>query len=266
MLGAHLEGPWLNVNRAGAQDVQSVRAPSRAELQDLVEAGCGSLALITMAPELPGALSVITQAVDLGIRVAIGHTDADYDMSRRAFAAGASHVTHLFNAMRSIHHRDPGPVVAALAEPGVTLELIADGHHVHGAVMALVTAIAGPRLVAVTDATAATGRPSARYALGQLKVEVSEDRAFLAGHPGTLAGSVLTMDRAYRNLLTLAGMTTATALAATSAIPARAVGALRKGRLSPDADADIVVIEESGDIAATIVRGVPVYDPGGLFS
>jgi N-acetylglucosamine-6-phosphate deacetylase len=147
VLGAHLEGPWLAPSRAGAQNPRHLREPSVDELRDLLDAAAGSLRLITIAPERPGALGVIEEAAAAGVVMSVGHTEADFDTTRAAFDAGARHVTHLFNAMPDLQHRRPGPVVAALADTRVTVELIADGIHIHPAVLALAVSAAPDRVV-----------------------------------------------------------------------------------------------------------------------
>jgi N-acetylglucosamine-6-phosphate deacetylase len=194
VLGSNLEGPWIA--RAGAQFPGALRAPSLAELEDLVARARGTLRVVTVAPELEGALELIAAARAAGVLVAIGHTDADYETASAAFEAGARLATHLFNAMAPIHHRQPGPVAAALADARVFLEIIADGVHIHPALISLVAALAPDRLVLMTDAIGATGTPPGRHRLGPQEVLVSADRAVLAGQEETVAGSVLTMDRA----------------------------------------------------------------------
>ena len=263
VLGAHLEGPWLAPSRAGAQNPRHMREPSTDELHDLLDAAAGTLRLITIAPERPGALAVIEEAVAAGVVMSVGHTEADFDTTRAAFAAGARHVTHLFNAMPGLHHRRPGPVAAALADPRVTVELIADGIHVHPAVLALAVTAAPDRAVAVTDAISAAGLEDGLYRLGELDVKLAGRRVSLAQASGTLAGSVLTMDKAVATLAA-AGVPLAVAIQAATATPASVAGASGKGRLAPGADADVVILEPDLRLAATIVGGQVVHDPGRL--
>jgi N-acetylglucosamine-6-phosphate deacetylase len=263
VLGTHLEGPWLAPGKAGAQDPSALRAPTVAELHRLLTAAAGTLRLLTLAPELPGALDVVRTAAAAGVVVSVGHTEATVEQAARAFDAGARHATHLFNAMPPLLHRAPGPVGAARADPRVSVELVADGEHVHPAVLALVAAAARGRVVAVTDAVSATGLPDGRYRLGAAPVDVRDGRVTLAAAPGTLAGSVLTMDRAVRTLVA-AGVPPAEAVTAATATPAGVLGRAAAGRLAPGADADLVVLDGDLRAVATVVAGRPVHDPEGL--
>jgi N-acetylglucosamine-6-phosphate deacetylase len=260
VLGAHLEGPWLAPSRAGAQNPQHLREPSISELHDLLDAAMGALLLITIAPERPAALAVIRAAAAAGVVMSVGHTEADFDTTRAAFDAGARHATHLFNAMPDLLHRRPGPVAAALADPRVTVELIADGIHVHPAVLALAVTAAPGRAVAVTDAISATGLGDGLYRLGELEVKLVGRRVALAAAAGTLAGSVLTMDVAVATLAA-AGVPLSVAVRAATATPASVIGATTKGRLVPGADADMVILEPDLSVAATIIGGQVVHDP-----
>jgi N-acetylglucosamine-6-phosphate deacetylase len=266
VLGSHLEGPWISRSRAGAQFVEALRLPSVPALDDLVARGKGTVRLITIAPELDGALDLIAAALSAGIIVSIGHTDADHETARLAFDTGARHVTHLFNAMAPVHHRRPGPVAAALADERVSLEIIADGVHIHPALIALVATLAPERLVLVTDAIGAAGAPPGRHRLGPLEVLVADGRAVLAGNEETVAGSVLTMDKAVALAVDVAGLPLLTALKAASLNPANVLGEVRKGRLAPGADADVVVLDGQLAVVATIIGGQVVYDPTNLFS
>jgi N-acetylglucosamine-6-phosphate deacetylase len=266
VLGSNLEGPWIARSRAGAQFPGALRPPSITELDDLVSRADGTLRIVTLAPELEGALDVIAAARSAGVVASIGHTDADYATAKAAFDAGARLATHLFNAMAPIHHRRPGPVAAALADARVSLEIIADGIHIHPALISLVASVARERLVLITDAIGATGTVPGRHRLGPLEVNVADGRAVLVGHEETVAGSVLTMDRALALTVQVAGVPLLTALQATSLHPARVLGEQRKGRLGPGYDADIVVLDEDLTLVATIVAGRVVHDPRGLFS
>lgn len=267
VLGSHLEGPFIAAGRAGAQDPSHIRLPDRRELNRLLELGEGTVRLVTLAPELPGADGLIADCLAAGAAVALGHTDADFDTAQRAFAAGATHVTHLWNAMAPLHHRRPGLVGAALANDAVTVELVCDLHHVHPAVVALTSALAPGRTVLVTDAIAAAGAAPGRYALGTVSVDVESDRAVLAGNAATLAGSVLTMDGAVRNATGPVGLEVDEALAAASSVPASVPGGVLEGlgALVAGAPADLVVLEPTLVVTATLVGGVPVWDPHGVF-
>jgi N-acetylglucosamine-6-phosphate deacetylase len=232
--------------------------------------------MVTVAPELAGSRELIAEAVELGIVVAIGHTDADYETTRAAIGAGARHATHLFNAMAPPHHRRPGAVTALLLDDRVTLEVIADLEHVHPAMLALVARCAPGRLVTVSDAVVATGLEPGTYELGGLEVSVEPGRVSLASDRATLAGSVLTLDTAVRNLVAAVGMPLEAALAAASAVPATLAGGTGgtggsggtgtgepAGQIRPGAPADLVVLEPDLSVAATIVAGRAVFDPTG---
>jgi N-acetylglucosamine-6-phosphate deacetylase len=241
--GVHLEGPYLARDRCGAHDPALLRAPDLAEFRDLVRLGRGHVRMITLAPELPGALDLVREAVDAGVIAAVGHTDATGETARAAFDAGARVATHLFNAMRPLHHREGGPVAAALGDPRVTVELINDGVHVEPAVVRLAFA-ASPRVALITDAMAAAGMGDGDYRLGVMDVEVRDGRAVLAG--GTsIAGSTITMLDAFRRAVTGAGLPIERAAEAASLVPARALGVdTRVGSLEPGKDADLVVLND----------------------
>jgi len=263
VLGIHLEGPWISPRRPGAQDPAAVRPVDPDELEALFARAEGAIRLVTLAPEVPGAGPLIRDLRERGVVVSIGHTDADFDEARRAFESGARHVTHLFNAMPPLGHRSPGPVGAALGRHDVSVELIADGHHVHPAVLAIAfRAAATP--VLVTDAIPAAGLPDGRHRLGRLEVVVADGRATLAGDAQVLAGSTLTMDRAVRTVVD-AGIDLADALRAATMSPASALGLPDLGRLEPGARADLVVLSPALSVDAVLIGGRPVHDPGSLF-
>ncbi|WP_062384127.1 N-acetylglucosamine-6-phosphate deacetylase [Demequina iriomotensis] len=223
LLGIHLEGPFLAPSRKGAHDPSALASPTRALVDGLLEACDGTLRQITIAPELPGALEAIGILADLGVVVAVGHTECTADQARAAFDAGASLVTHAFNAMAPIAGRDPGPLGAALDDPRVAIEVIADGIHVAPANIATLFRAAPGRIVLVTDAMAAAASSPGRYDLGGLEVDVTADgRAVLAG-TATLAGSTLTMDRAIE-VCVAAGVPRDEAEAAATTTPEWALG------------------------------------------
>jgi len=267
--GAHLEGPWLAPSRRGAHAPECLRPPDPDELARLLGAAPGVVRLLTAAPELDGFAGLLATAVAGGVVVSVGHTDATYEQVVAAFDAGARHVTHLGNAMPPLDRRRPGPLAAALGDPRPTLEVIADGEHVHPGLLALVGAVAPDRLVAVTDAVAATGLADGVHRLGGLEVTVRDGRVSLRDDPGTLAGSVLTMDRAVANLVG-AGLPLTVALRAATATPAGVLGAGRDGRvrgvLRAGAAADVVVLDEGLAAVATVVAGRVVHDPGALLA
>ncbi|MEN2740103.1 amidohydrolase family protein [Microbacterium sp. X-17] len=221
-VGIHLEGPFLAPGRAGAHDPAALTHPDAALVDALIEAGGPALRIVTLAPELPGALDAIGRFVDAGVVVAVGHTEAGYDLAAAAFDRGASLLTHAFNAMPGLGHREPGPVGAALRREHAVLEVIADGHHLHDAVIATLFAAAPGRIALVTDAMAAAGGPDGRYVLGARDVEVRGGVARLAG-TDTLAGSTLTLDRAIERAVG-AGVAREAALAAATLTPARVLG------------------------------------------
>lgn len=263
ILGFHVEGPYVNLKYKGAQDPRYVRAPSIAEIDRwMAEGRPGDRWHITLAPEADGALAAIRHLIQRGAVVSAGHTDCTYEQLKAAQEAGLRHATHLFNAMRGLHHREPGTVGGALTLPGMTVELIADGVHVHPAAMALaVRARGAENVLLVTDAMEAAGMPDGEYYLGKLKTIVRSGEARL--EDGALAGSVLTMDRAVRNMVNLVGVDLPTAVAMATLHPARLHGlADRKGRLAPGLDADLVLLDRQLGVLATLVQGRVVHDTG----
>ena len=241
LAGVHLEGPYLAPARRGAQNPGVLRDPSVRELRDLLESGGDAVRMVTLAPELPGALDAIGFLAAHGVLAAIGHTDSTYEQTLAGVAAGASVGTHLCNGMPPPHHRGPGPVVGLL-ESGAAVELIADGHHLHPAMLAFLARAAGPdRAVLVTDAIDAAGMPDGRYDLGGRDVVVT-DRVARVADGGALAGSTLTMDEAVRNAVH-AGIALPDAVAMASTTPARVLGlADRVGAVAAGLRADLVVL------------------------
>jgi N-acetylglucosamine-6-phosphate deacetylase len=217
--GVHLEGPFLAPGRRGAHDLRALVAPTPDAVCTLLTAGEGILRQITIAPELPCALAAVRAFTEAGVVVAVGHTEADYDTALAAFDHGARLLTHAFNGMPGLHHRDPGPVGAALGRDDVVLELIADGVHVHPALIRTVFVAAPGRVALVTDAMSATGLGDGVYTLGDLAVDVTDGRPVLHG-TGTLAGSTLTLDRAVEVCLR-AGVPEEQVRAAVSTVPRR---------------------------------------------
>lgn len=256
--GIHLEGPWLSPQHCGAHDRRQLRHPDSAELDTLVTASGGAIRMVTLAPELPGSIEAIRHLVDAGVIVAIGHTNANYDQTRAAIDAGASVGTHLFNAMRGVHHREPGPVPALLEDPRVTIELIADGVHVHPAMSRHVIQTAGPdRVALITDATAAAGSGNGSFRLGTLDVDVVSGVARVRG-TSVIAGSTATMDQLFRAAVSLLGAddhALATAVRLTSTTPARALRLDRVGSLQPGYDANLVVLDRVWQVVRVMWRG-----------
>lgn len=257
ILGSHLEGPFLDPGHKGAHTESLLRAPDEAAVARLVEAGRGTVRQVTLAPELPGGLAATAQFVAAGVAVAVGHTNATEAEASAAFDAGATLLTHAFNAMPGIHHRAPGPVVAAMRDERVTLELIADAIHVHPDVIALAFAGAPGRIALITDAMGAAGEPDGAYELGGLAVTVTDGVARL-DEGGAIAGSTLTQDAALR-LVVAGGLPLADAVAALTSVPARAIGlAGRYGSLRPGAAADAVLLDDALQVAGVWVDGARV--------
>ncbi|TPW72782.1 N-acetylglucosamine-6-phosphate deacetylase [Schumannella sp. 10F1B-5-1] len=258
VLGSHLEGPFLSPAHKGAHNPDFLIAPEPAAVDRLLAAADGTLRQITIAPELPGALDAIARFADAGVAVAVGHTDADADLVREAFARGARLLTHAFNAMRPIHHRAPGPVVAALDDERVVLELILDGTHVHPSVARMLFASAPGRVALVTDAMAAAASADGDYRLGSLDVEVRGGVARIAG-TDTIAGSTLTQDTALRLAVHELGLSLVDAATALSLTPARALGLdARYGLLAAGHAADVVVLDDDDRVARVWAAGAEV--------
>ncbi|WP_105033444.1 N-acetylglucosamine-6-phosphate deacetylase [Cryobacterium aureum] len=260
ILGAHLEGPFLEKSFRGAHDPALLRAADAAATDRLLIASRGYLRQITLAPELPGGLDAIARFVSEGVVVAVGHSAADYAVASAAFDAGASVLTHAFNAMHGIHHRAPGPVVAAMRSRGVTLEIINDGVHVHPEVVRLAFAGAPGRVALVTDAMAATGFGDGAYSLGSLAVRVTEGVARLLGTEasavGAIAGSTLTLDAALRRAVQVVGLPIAEAVTALTETPARAIGRAHDlGLLAPGFAADAVLLDSEFTVEAVFAAG-----------
>jgi N-acetylglucosamine-6-phosphate deacetylase len=255
ILGIHLEGPFISRARRGVHPEESLLQPSLEALQGFLAAAEGCARILTLAPELPGALEVIDSAVQAGLLVGIGHTDATYEEARAAIDRGARHAVHVYNAMRPFSHRDPGVLAAILTEPEVTAEIIADGVHVSNPAIQLLIAVKGhERVLAITDGTSATGMPDGRYHLGNFDFEVKS--GVCHNSEGKLAGSTLTMDRALRNLIALC-VPSLEALRMTTLYPARRMGlAGKKGVIAPGADADLVVLTPELHVAGVLTRGM----------
>jgi N-acetylglucosamine-6-phosphate deacetylase len=255
VLGAHLEGPFIDNEFRGAHDPTLLRAPDSESIDRLLAAGRGTIRQVTLAPELPGAPAAIRQFAEAGVAVAVGHSATDYETALAAFDAGASILTHAFNGMRGIHHRAPGPVAAATHSPHVILEVINDGVHVHPEVVRLAFAGAPGRIALITDAMAATGAADGAYILGTLPVTVTDGVARLT-EGGAIAGSTLTMDLALRRAVTEVGVSVEEAVSAMTSTPARAIGRSHDlGALEVGFAADAVLLSEQFEVDAVFAGG-----------
>lgn len=251
--GVHLEGPWLSPLHAGAHDRGVLRVPIPADVDRLLAAGVGSLRMVTIAPELPGAIAAIRTLTAAGVTAAVGHTDADAETARSAFDAGARVVTHLFNAMRPLHHRSPGPVGVALADPRVAVELIIDGAHLAPEVALLAARSAAGGFLIVTDAMAAADASDGDYRLGNLDVTVRDSIARLTSS-GAIAGSTLTMDTAVRGAVA-AGVALSDAFLAATRTPADRLGLHDRGILAAGKRADLVCLDEALAVTGVMRAG-----------
>ena len=253
-MGIHLEGPFISHARKGVHPPENLLPPTIATFERLWQAARGHVKIMTIAPELDGAAELIAEAARREICVSLGHSDADFDTSERGIAAGARHATHMFNAMRPLDHRAPGILGAVLTDPRVSADMIVDGVHLDPAIVNLVAKAKGlEQTVLITDATSATGMPDGRYHLGSFEVEVKDGKCMANGK---LAGSILTMDNAVRNLARFAGWTLSQAVTAASRNPARVARLANKGVLSAGADADFVVLNPAGEVLRTFIGGV----------
>ena len=259
MLGVNLEGPFVSPERRGALPPSWLATPDVDTFRRLLGASAGKLRLMTVAPELQGSADVIREALSAGVRVSLGHTDATYEVARDAFAAGASHVTHAFNAMRPFHHREPGPLGAALEAEGVTVEVIADGVHLHPATVRTLVSSFGPeRIALITDGVTPAGLSEGTFRIGDVEVRLKDGEMRLPD--GTISGSVATMADVVRNVVRwgISDLAAATMMASTT--PARALGrSERRGRVAPGYDADLVALTDDLSVAATWVAGRLAY-------
>jgi N-acetylglucosamine-6-phosphate deacetylase len=253
-LGIHLEGPFLSHKRRGVHPPENLVTPTVEIFDRLWHAARGHVRMLTIAAEIPGAVEVITEASRRKILVSIGHSDADLLGARNAVKAGARHATHTFNAMRPLDHREPGIIGEVLSDDSITADIIVDGIHVAPEVVKIFLQAKGRgRAVLITDAISATGMPEGRYQLGPIEVDVKDGKCT---YNGSLAGSVLTMDRAVRNVMKFSDWNLQDAVRAATLNPARAAGlALHHGVLAPGAHADFTVLSTAGDVLKTVVRG-----------
>ena len=254
ILGIHFEGPFISPARRGVHPAKWIVPPSRELLAQLLAEARGTAQILTLAPELPGALDLVRDGRKAGLVVSLGHTDATYEQTEAAIAAGASHAAHVFNAMRPFSHRGTGVLGAVLTSPKVSAELIADGVHVDETAMRiLVNLKTSERVILVSDGISATGMPDGKYQLGMFEVKVSGGVARNA--EGKLAGSTLTLDRALRNIVSL-GVPLMAGVQMITANPARQIGlGARKGVLAPGTDADLVFLDDKLEVSGVMTRG-----------
>jgi N-acetylglucosamine-6-phosphate deacetylase len=253
-LGVHLEGPFISHAKRGVHPPENLVEPTPQKLEDFWNASAGTLRMMTVAPELPGAVETIRHARQLGMISSVGHSDANFADTEAAIEAGATHATHTFNAMRALDHREPGILGAVLSDDRITADIIADGIHLHPSVVSLFLRSKGyERSILITDAMSAAGMPNGKYQLGALEVEVRDGRCEVKGK---LAGSALTLDRAVRNVIGFAGWTLQQAVRSASLNPARLLGlANERGTLAAGHVADLVVLTADGEVAKTIAAG-----------
>jgi N-acetylglucosamine-6-phosphate deacetylase len=253
-VGIHLEGPFISHKRPGVHPLKDLLPPTLEMFDRFWQAARGHVKVMTIAPELDGAKEVIAEATRRGVCVSIGHSDADTKAAQSGIAAGARHATHTFNAMRPLDHREPGILGEVLTDGRVSAEIIVDGVHVDPMVVELFLRAKGPEAsVLVTDATAATGMPDGKYRLGSLEVDVADGKCMSNGR---LAGSVLTLDKAVRNVMKFANWDLQRAVRLATLNAARATGlAARAGTITPGAAADIVALSSNGEVRQTIVCG-----------
>jgi N-acetylglucosamine-6-phosphate deacetylase len=253
-LGIHLEGPFISHDKRGVHPPENLQAPSPQAFERFWQASAGTIRMMTIAPELPGAVETIRSARILGVHSSLGHSNATYQEAQSGISAGADHATHTFNAMRALDHRDPGILGAVLENKELTADIIADGIHIHPSVLNLFLRAKGAdRAILITDAISATGMPDGVYKLGGFEVQVTNGRC---EYQGKLAGSVLTLDRAIRNVMTFAGWQLQQAVKLATLSPAQRLGISdQRGILAPGRRADLVVLTPEGEVVHTIIGG-----------
>jgi len=258
ILGVHLEGPYINIERKGGQPPEYIRKPDLEELGHLIRESNNSIKIVTLAPEVEGGLELVRRVVQKGIVASIGHSDSTYEEALRAVEAGISHACHTYNAMKGFHHREPGALGAVLTTDKITAELVADGIHAHPAAMRILVKCKGTdRIILVTDAIVGTGMRG-RYKVGGRDIIVTmKSSRFL---DGSIAGSVLTMDSAVKNMMELVGISLRDAVKMATVNPARRIGVYnRKGSLEVGKDADITIVDDRLNVHMTMVMGRIVY-------
>jgi N-acetylglucosamine-6-phosphate deacetylase len=261
LLGVHVEGPFLSRAKRGAHDPALLQDPTPEAVSRLARA---RPRLLTLAPELPGAEEAVATLLAAGVRVSVGHTSADHAQALRGFASGIGFATHLFNAMNPIHHREPGMAGAVLTEPGVTAGLIADGVHVHPAMLRLAIGLKGPdRIALTTDSVAAAGSPPGRYRIGDRDV-ISDGVTVRLADGDTLAGGASTLDQQIRIVCSFPGVGLRRAVQMASLSSARAIGEEELGRIAPGGPADLVLLDPALEVSLTLRAGESIYEREGL--
>jgi N-acetylglucosamine-6-phosphate deacetylase len=263
LLGTHLEGPFISPKKRGMIQPDCLTDPSPSALDAILRRTGGGLAMMTVAPELPGGLDLVRALVDRGVVASLGHTSASYEETLRGFDAGINHVTHLFNAMPSLHHRDPGPLAAIFERPDVTVQVIADGVHSHPSVVRLAWAAVGPgRFVTITDGMQALGLPDGHYTYNDIPYEARDGAARYKD--GTLIGTALGLNRILARLIQFTGCSTATAIRTVTENAAAVLGLNKKtGSIAIGYDADLVLLNEDLSVYTTVVAGRVVYQSSG---
>ncbi len=262
LLGVHLEGPFLSAQRPGAMDPETFIAPDAAIVAELLAAADGAIAMMTIAPELRGALELVQRLTASGIVASVGHSEATYEQTVAAVSVGVRAATHTFNGMAPFHHRNPGLLGAVLDLPAVSCELICDGVHAGPVAIRLAHRAKGTAAIRlVTDAISATGMADGDYRLGRTAVRVRNGRTSV-GTGGSIAGSTLTIDAAVRNAVRFLGVQLSEAVTMASANPARLLGLHhRKGAIAPGMDADLTVLDDDLRARATLVAGQWAHPP-----
>jgi N-acetylglucosamine-6-phosphate deacetylase len=259
VLGVHLEGPYISLEKRGAHDADYIRRPSIGEFEEIWDTSNHAVRIVTLAPEIEGSKTLIEKLRELGVLASIGHSNATYTQAVDAIKQGIRHATHIYNGMSGFDHREPGVVGAVLTHDELTAELICDNVHVHPAAMDLLIRVKGTKkVVLVTDAIRAAGMPDGEYTLGKQHIVVRDGVS--RTESGDLAGSTLTMDRAVGNIMKSVGLPLQTAVEMATVNPAAVIGVDKnKGSLEPGKDADIVIIDDGVNVYATIVKGNIVY-------